>query len=417
MSVFSLRENLRSLAVPPQRNHFGTLDGLRAISVLWVIGFHCIFFISTSNLGLAVALRNAPLLAWLKYGFRGVDIFFVISGFIISHVLMKEHSAAGRIGLKDFYLRRAIRLLPAYYVSLVLYGLIDPPTAKNVWANLLYVNNLLPIEQQFMGWAWSLAIEEQFYILFPIALILLLKLDRRYQLPMLAAATLTSVAVFVAVVRASACQVPPPFQELGSGVFLCYFDTLYDKFHLRCGALLIGVTVAYLFNYTRATLLLDAHAAWRRLLLGLALLLLVPATGFIETSGRGVFSTWFAFNSAYLFALGIGYVILFTLTDAGRGSVIGRVLSSRMWYPLAQLSYSAYLVHPTVLIAIYLWVLPPAPVSPPVALGIGVLLACVCFGAAAVLYLLVERPAMNARALLASAGGYAVRAATVRSVS
>jgi peptidoglycan/LPS O-acetylase OafA/YrhL len=101
-----------------------------------------------------------------------VDVFFVISGFIISHILMREHKATGRLDLKHFYLRRAIRLFPAYYVALGLYGVLDPLPLKNVWANLLYVNNFLPIEQQFMGWAWSLAIEEQFYIVFPIALLL-----------------------------------------------------------------------------------------------------------------------------------------------------------------------------------------------------------------------------------------------------
>jgi peptidoglycan/LPS O-acetylase OafA/YrhL len=417
VGVFSLRENLSSLFVPPGRHHFRTLDGLRAISVLWVIGFHCIFFISTSNLDLAVALRNAPLLAWLKYGFRGVDIFFVISGFIISHILMKEHQATSRIGLKHFYLRRAIRLFPAYFVALALYALIDPFTLKNVWANLLYVNNVLPIEQQFMGWAWSLAIEEQFYILFPVALLALMTLPARYRLRVLVAATLAAAGVFVVLVRTSPCPVPPPFQELGADTFLCYFDTLYDKFHTRCGALLIGVTVAYLSNYTRAVVLLDAHATWRRLLLGLALFLLVPVNGFVEIPGRGLFSPYVAFNTGYLFALGIGYIILFTLTEAGKRSIGGRLLSSRAWYPLAQLSYSAYLVHPTLIIAFYAYVVTPSQISPPAALVAGLVMAAVCFGAAAVLYLLVERPAMNVRAQLGARERYPVRAATVRSAS
>jgi peptidoglycan/LPS O-acetylase OafA/YrhL len=259
------------------------------------------------------------------------------------------------------------------------------------------VNNFLPIEKQFMGWAWSLAIEEQFYIVFPVALILLLRLAPRYRLPVLVGATLAAGAVFVALLLASTCPVPPPFQELGPEAFLCYFDTLYDKFHTRVGALLVGVIVAYLFNYTSTVRLLDAHAGWRRLLLAIALLLLVPASGFVETSGRGVFSAYFAFNSLYLFALGIGYVVLFTLTEAGKRSIAGRVLSSRALYPLATLSYSAYLVHPTIIIALYTYVVTPTRIAPAAALIAGLAIALVCFGAAAVLYLVVERPAMNAR--------------------
>ena len=66
MGVFNFRDNIRSLFVPPQRHHFRTLDGLRAISILWVMAFHCVFFITYTNLDLAIALRSAPLLAWTK---------------------------------------------------------------------------------------------------------------------------------------------------------------------------------------------------------------------------------------------------------------------------------------------------------------------------------------------------------------
>ena len=397
MGYFNLRGNLKGLFTPPDINHYRALDGLRAISILWVIGFHCVFFVSITNLELAVALRNDPLLAWLRYGFRGVDIFFVISGFIISHILMKEYKARNSINLKGFYLRRAMRLLPAYYVSLVLYGWLDPVPIKNVWANLLYVNNFLPIEQQFMGWAWSLAIEEQFYIVFPVALILLMKVDARYRLPVLAAAILVAVGVYYRLLVTSMCPDPPPFESINAPVFLCYFNTLYDKFHTRCGALLMGVGVAYLYHYTHAVRFLDARSLWRRLLLVLAFLVLIPATGIFETQGRGVLSAYFALNYFYLFSLGIAYIILFTLTDGGKRSLVAKVLCSRVWYPFAQLSYSAYLVHPTLIMAVYFMVLEPTDISAPAALVVGIGLALASFIAAAVLYLLVERPVMDAR--------------------
>jgi peptidoglycan/LPS O-acetylase OafA/YrhL len=134
----------------------------------------------------------------------------------------------------------------------------------------------------------------------------------------------------------------------------------------------------------------------RRGLFAVACLLLVPATGFIETSS-GVFSSFFAFNYFYLFALGIAYLLLFTLTGSGQQSLLARVLSSRIWFPLAQLSYSAYLVHPTVLIAAYLFVVEADGGLAAHGAGRGAGAGRLCFGVAAVIYLLVERPAMNAR--------------------
>ena len=94
MRDFNLKNNLDRLFTPPSRNHFATLDGLRAISILWVLGFHLIFFISTSSLDLALTLRNDPLFAWLKFGFRGVDIFFVISGLGVVAAYLYNYTAA-----------------------------------------------------------------------------------------------------------------------------------------------------------------------------------------------------------------------------------------------------------------------------------------------------------------------------------
>src|SRR5947208_2452901 len=103
----------------------------------------------------------------------GVDIFFVISGYLIASLLLKEHDRTGGIRLKKFYARRAFRVLPAYLIGLCLTALIlkERSNIGHAWANLLFINNFLPASWQAMGWSWSLAIEEQFYIVFPVALI------------------------------------------------------------------------------------------------------------------------------------------------------------------------------------------------------------------------------------------------------
>jgi peptidoglycan/LPS O-acetylase OafA/YrhL len=145
------------------------LDGMRGIAILAVIGFHAGF-------------------SFLSGGFFGVDIFFVLSGFLITSLLLKEYDKYEYINLKHFYLRRALRLLPALILLLFIFTLasIIFLNWQDARSNLLdagivlfYVANWARAFQihgaGWLGHAWSLSIEEQFYILWPTLLIFLLK--------------------------------------------------------------------------------------------------------------------------------------------------------------------------------------------------------------------------------------------------
>ncbi len=144
------------------------LDGLRAIAVLIVLVAH---------FGLSHIVPG---------GF-GVTVFFFISGFLITRLLIAEGEKKGRIGLKDFYIRRFIRLIPALIGMTVVSSLVHillglgSPTAGEFAAANLYATNYYQIAQQaagnapYMSWTplWSLAVEEHFYLLFPALLVLL----------------------------------------------------------------------------------------------------------------------------------------------------------------------------------------------------------------------------------------------------
>ena len=151
------------------------LDGLRGVAVLAVIGYHL-------NLG-----------HFLPAGFLGVDIFFTISGFIITALLLQEHAQTGRIDFPAFYLRRARRLFPAALVMLLLLVPLTPlfqPTAlprlrEDLPAAFLYLSNWWQIVAQqsyfeaieqprLLQHLWSLAVEEQYYLLWPLAALWLL---------------------------------------------------------------------------------------------------------------------------------------------------------------------------------------------------------------------------------------------------
>lgn len=156
------------------------LDGLRAIAVLGIIIYHI----------------NRQ---WLTGGFLGVDTFFVISGYLITSLLIKEYEETGIINLRRFWERRIKRLLPAVIVLLMVVGaatlLLKPDNIvrvkHDIFAAIFYVSNWWYIAkdvnyfEQFsfmpLKHLWSLAIEEQFYLFFPAVLITLLLTVKKYQ--------------------------------------------------------------------------------------------------------------------------------------------------------------------------------------------------------------------------------------------
>lgn len=145
------------------------LDGIRAIAIIFVLLYH-----SSEKM--------------FPGGFIGVDIFFVISGFLITSLLLKEYEKSKDINIKLFYIRRFLRLIPALIVLLIVllictYLFLDYETAKgnsiDTFITLFYMSNWARAFQihppNFLGHTWSLSIEEQFYILWPLSFLYLLK--------------------------------------------------------------------------------------------------------------------------------------------------------------------------------------------------------------------------------------------------
>src|SRR5215217_9367951 len=147
--------------------HLPALDGVRAIAVAGVLLYH-------------------GGVDWMPGGFLGVDVFFVLSGYLITSLLLAEREASGRVDMAAFWRRRARRLLPAAFlviaVSLIAAALLAPgdvaATRGDAISALLYVNNwhqIIADQSYFAAFErpsllrhlWSLSIEEQFYVLWP----------------------------------------------------------------------------------------------------------------------------------------------------------------------------------------------------------------------------------------------------------
>lgn len=156
----------RGHAVFREQRHFGSLDGLRALSVIAVIWHHTV--------GHDDAL---PML--FAQGAHGVTLFFAISGFLIVTLLLREADSRGAIDLKAFYVRRALRIFPLYFAVLLLYTVLVLALERHSAAGREFLGNLLFFVTYTSNWfvvlegrvifyfAWSLAAEEQFYLVWP----------------------------------------------------------------------------------------------------------------------------------------------------------------------------------------------------------------------------------------------------------
>ena len=145
-----------------------SLDGLRAISISLVLLGHLGGTKGFVRLDFGVG----------DYAHLGVVVFFVISGFLITRLLLSEHQKKGHISLKLFYARRALRLFPASYafiacVSLLWLAGIVHLEGRDLWHAVTYTVNYLPGGHWEIGHLWSLSVEEQFYLLWPFAFLVL----------------------------------------------------------------------------------------------------------------------------------------------------------------------------------------------------------------------------------------------------
>jgi len=177
-STFSQRSHGASVRL----GYVPALDGLRALAIAAVVGLH---------------YWNVP-----ECGGLGVDLFFCLSGFLITTLLLEEHAESGAISLKNFYGRRARRLFPALALLLVVYlAATEGRGLRTVVLTGFYAGNIVrafgddPLLKSPLGHLWSLAQEEQFYLLWPAALLLLLRL-RRNVAPILLALLFVAVTVW-----------------------------------------------------------------------------------------------------------------------------------------------------------------------------------------------------------------------------
>lgn len=304
------------------------LDGLRAMAVLGVIAYHL-------NLSFAPG------------GLLGVGVFFVLSGYLITDLLVAEWTAHGRLDLKNFWLRRARRLLPGLLLMLIvvvawvtLFATTELSTLRgDVLAAVLYISNWWLIFHHVsyfasfgppspLGHLWSLAVEEQFYLLWPLILGLTLRLTRRR-------GWLVGLSVIGAIASALAMAV---LYQPGTDPSRVYYGT-----DTRAFALLIGAALAFMWPSKKLS---TNISRWSRFL--------IDVIGTLSLLSI-IYMMWKT-NEYQPFLYRGGLVLLSVLTAAAvmalahPASRLARVLG---WKPLRWLgvrSYGIYLWHYPVIV-------------------------------------------------------------------
>src|SRR5436190_875014 len=331
-----------------------SLDGLRAVSIaLVVLGHLC----GTSGFVLPGSFANI-----LAPGELGVRVFFVISGFLITKLLLEEAKRTGRISLLRFYLRRTFRIFPPYYAFILVLIVLDAArwitlSSGDLVHTLTYTANYHAGRSWNVGHAWSLSVEEQFYLLWPAALLVLGRWGGlRVALAFIAAAPLVRLGLWT--------LVPAARDTVGVS-----FETVADAIAIGC---VLALGREWLHRQPRYRQLLRSR--WLILAPVVALL-----AGLLAELPRLDFLFGFTLRNVC-----IGLCIDWCVTyPTGR---VGRILNSRPLVFVGVISYSIYLWQQLFLNRHVV----AAPTSFPLNLALVVL-------AALASYYVVERPTLRLR--------------------
>ncbi len=240
-----------------------SLDGLRALSILLVIASH-----ASCARGFPGASKFAASSIPYYVGNLGVRIFFVISGFLITRLLLKEEEKSGSISLSAFFQRRVFRIAPVFFTYILIIALLDVLGVLDVpWKSLLIAGTFTADvfrPDWYLGHFWSLSVEEQFYLLWPF-LVYWLPLRRRWQVAIAAFVLAATVGAFLSSVgSAQAAEGVSSFATIAMGCLLAlarsseddrgFYKLLTSPFTV-VGCLLLAISAMFMPRGVRLELL------------------------------------------------------------------------------------------------------------------------------------------------------------------
>ena len=307
--------------------YVAALDGLRAVSVIAVIAYHA-------------GLDAVP------GGFLGVEVFFVISGFLITTLLIEEKSSTGTVSLRGFWLRRFRRLMPALFAMLAVTLLVvtfasttsAPEFRRDVIAGIAYASNwwqIFGVDTPYFGTGslpvlrhlWSLAVEEQWYLAWPLVFVACTGRSKFRRVPLGVVALVTSVGIMVATGLAFV-----PDDEARTNL-------LYLGTHTRSSGIILGAAFALLRPVT------STNSSHRRFLDGALTCAAAASLGAIGVLASILHVEDAALYRGGLAATSIASVIVVAVVVRSRDGLVAQLLSIPWLVAIGKRSYGLYLWH------------------------------------------------------------------------
>jgi peptidoglycan/LPS O-acetylase OafA/YrhL len=370
------------MSLPPTKTFHG-LDHLRCLAITLVFLFHY---------QLNYYSHPEWLPDFISFGWTGVDLFFVLSGFLIASQLFEQIKKDGSISLKLFFTKRFFRILPAYWLVVIVYflfiGFHEKEALSPLWKFLTFTTNFGMNTRDFgtFSHAWSLCVEEHFYFLLPLvisALTFFRKLHRGYWI---------LIALFIAgfFIRSAAhiYQYMPVQAEQGSWMY--WYKYVYYPTYNRLDGLIVGVSIAALYRFR--------PNAWNKIsafgnlwiLGGLAIL---TAGYFITEDAHSYEASVYGFP---VVALGFGCVVIGAISPS---SLLYK-WKSRVAAHIATLSFAVYLSHKGIIhLTQYVMSQFNLDITSNWAMGV---CALSCIAVAWAMYLVVEKPMLRLRESIVS---------------
>jgi peptidoglycan/LPS O-acetylase OafA/YrhL len=348
------------------------LDLLRALAIIVVVVYHAALF------GFKLPGRVD------RFGWIGVDLFFVLSGYLIGGQLLAPLARHQRINLGRFFSRRAFRIMPAYFAILAVYFLLPtwreyPEMSQPLWKFLLSVQNIALHGGTAFSHAWSLAVEDQFYLALPF---LLLFLFRRPRLAII----IPCVIVIGGIALRAFLAARNPSVDGGGVSFRAFQAWIYYPTWTRLDPLVFGVALAAIEKF---------RPNWWRRLINCAPWLLLPALGLIAYAlYLGETDTLTVSACVWQFPLiGVGMAALLVCAVSPRLPLSGVAIPGAAF--IASIAYSAYLIQKLVINGVEQFCSSRNVnlTSAPALLGVEIAV----YAVATLLFLAVERPFLQLR--------------------
>jgi len=315
------------LDINTQQKLYG-LDHLRAIAILYVFLFH--YFILSGG-------QPGWLPDFAKFGWTGVDLFFVLSGFLISSQLFAQLKLGQNISFKQFFLKRFFRIIPAFLVTVGLYFCFpffrEKESLPPLWKFLTFTQNI-GLNLQELGTfshAWSLCVEEHFYLFLPLILILLerTKLFKKSYWLLIA---LFLLGFVIRVYSFNNLYLPKIQEENG---WMYWYKYIYYPTYNRLDGLLVGVSIATIYQFLPA--IWSKMSKYGNLFIVLSLSIL--AGGYFVCYNQQTFNaSIFGFT---IIAIGYGFMVVGAISPT---SFLYKWNSKGTTF-IATLSYAIYLTH------------------------------------------------------------------------